>query len=272
MFEKYLIVSDMDGTFFGQKAAVLPRNVNRIKEFISNGGAFTFATGRDAPALTIAYPKAYEVASVPAILCNGTYLYDFQTKTLTHETKVDQEALTDLIQTIRDRFPSVGYRISTEQGFISDYYSPFIADRLKNYTGIMMEGPLSSFSHLSWHKLCFNAPADETKNLTDYLFSILDQYPMFDVTTSSDTLSEILPKGVNKGSALSHLRKMFPDRTIVGVGDFNNDLEILTQVDIPASPANALDEVKAISKLHLCHHAEGCIADLIDQLYISTND
>jgi len=77
-FEKYMIVSDMDGTFFGEKALVLQNNLDAIRYFSDNGGVFTFASGRDYVVLTQFYPELAKIVSCPAVLCNGSYLYDFQ--------------------------------------------------------------------------------------------------------------------------------------------------------------------------------------------------
>ena len=87
-----------------------------------------------------------------------------------------------------------------------------------------------------------------------------------EVTTSSPTLLELMPKGASKGQALKKLKELYPDRLAICVGDYCNDLDMLKAADIPACPENALDEVKDICKIHLCHHREGCIADLIYKL------
>ena len=86
------------------------------------------------------------------------------------------------------------------------------------------------------------------------------------LTTSAKTLLEFLPKGASKGLALKNLKSLFPDRTVVCVGDYQNDFDMLSMCDLPACPDNALQEIKNISKLHLCHHRNGCIADLIYKL------
>ena len=54
--------------------------------------------------------------------------------------------------------------------------------------------------------------------------------------------------------------------TTVTVGDQENDIPMLRSADISACPENALDSVKAVAKWQLCHHAEGCVAELIGRL------
>ena len=47
-FENYIIVSDIDGTFLGKEGRMVPRNLEAIEYFKSEGGIFTFITGRIA--------------------------------------------------------------------------------------------------------------------------------------------------------------------------------------------------------------------------------
>ncbi len=54
--------------------------------------------------------------------------------------------------------------------------------------------------------------------------------------------------------------------TTIAVGDQENDLPMLGAADMAACPENATAAVKAACKIHLCHHDEGCIADLIERL------
>jgi hydroxymethylpyrimidine pyrophosphatase-like HAD family hydrolase len=41
---------------------------------------------------------------------------------------------------------------------------------------------------------------------------------------------------------------------------------MLKAADLSACPSNAVTAVKEVCKIHLCHHDEGCIADLIERL------
>jgi len=92
------------------------------------------------------------------------------------------------------------------------------------------------------------------------------------LTTSSATLLELMPKGASKGQGLKKLKALYPERKAICVGDYTNDLDMLQSADIPACPENALEEVKSICKIHLCHHRDGCIADLIYKLDSSTKE
>jgi hypothetical protein len=45
-FSKYIIATDLDGTFFNDHSQFVSRNVEAIKRFCAGGGLFTLATGR----------------------------------------------------------------------------------------------------------------------------------------------------------------------------------------------------------------------------------
>ncbi|MBO7375623.1 MAG: HAD hydrolase family protein, partial [Clostridia bacterium] len=48
IFRGYMIVTDLDGTFFGPHAARIERNIEAVKRFTAGGGIFTVATGRSS--------------------------------------------------------------------------------------------------------------------------------------------------------------------------------------------------------------------------------
>ena len=78
MYNKWLLVSDIDGTL-NTKSMKLPEN-NKIavKDFVDNGGNFTLCSGRNLQSLSIHYNRL-EIET-PAIFLNGAGIYDFKNK------------------------------------------------------------------------------------------------------------------------------------------------------------------------------------------------
>ena len=76
---------------------------------------------------------------------------------------------------------------------------------------------------------------------------------------------ELLPPGINKGTAVSFLRELpeYEGRTIYAIGDYWNDIELLNAADVACCPTNAIDEVKAVCKHIEASHNDGAIADLV---------
>lgn len=279
-FEKYMIVSDMDGTFFGEKASVLQNNLDAIDYFRKNGGVFTFASGRDYRVLSYQFPQLAKVVSCPAVLCNGSYLYDFENKELSFELGLDPDELFEVVKKVEEEVPEATYRISCPLGFLCppDKPIPFPAHRIDFFRPLIVFDQFSNRKDVVWHKLVYSAnglaggsldgQSPVEGNFIPKVIKVLEKIDLksIEITTSSATLLELMPKGASKGQALKKLKKIYPDRKIICVGDYCNDLDMLQAADIPACPENALDEVKAICKIHLCHHRDGCIADLIYKL------
>jgi hydroxymethylpyrimidine pyrophosphatase-like HAD family hydrolase len=87
------------------------------------------------------------------------------------------------------------------------------------------------------------------------LFESLDTPQLraeFSAFQSSGNYLEFVKAGVNKGSALSDVRARCGDaRTILAIGDYENDLELIARADIGGAPANAIGAVKAAAKVVL---------------------
>jgi hydroxymethylpyrimidine pyrophosphatase-like HAD family hydrolase len=52
----------------------------------------------------------------------------------------------------------------------------------------------------------------------------------------------------------------------IGVGDYENDLDLMDCADISVCPANAMPEVKQKADHIFCDHNQGVIADIIEAL------
>ena len=89
----------------------------------------------------------------------------------------------------------------------------------------------------------------------------------FSVFRTSGWYLEFVSAGVNKGVALEDVRLRCPDcKTILAIGDFNNDLEMIAAADIGGAPSNAIDEVKAVANIVLSqNNNQSCVAAFLKQ-------
>lgn len=271
-FDSYVIISDLDGTFFGEKATILSQNLEAIQYFKNNGGKFTFATGRDYKILEHQFSSLLQIPNCPGILCNGVYLYDFQNKNTAYNLEIDKEELLNIIKLIKEKVPESTFRISFQNGFLcsSENKLPFSEELRSFFDPILTYDNLEKYLDIPWYKLVYCYVKDDMcpENWIPRIKSIVENicFKQLDFIPSADHLLEFLPKGAGKGLALKHLRKLYPDRKMICVGDYDNDIDMLTAADIAACPENALEKVKNICSIHLCHHNSGCIADLIYKL------
>ena len=56
---------------------------------------------------------------------------------------------------------------------------------------------------------------------------------------------------------------MYAGRTLIAVGDYWNDMELLEAADVACCPENAIDEVKAVCAHVLPSHNDDALAALI---------
>ena len=92
----------------------------------------------------------------------------------------------------------------------------------------------------------------------------MDRFSMF---RTADWYLEFVTAGVNKGAALADVRLRCPDcQTILAIGDYNNDLEMVSLADVGGAPANAIDEVKAVANVVLdTSNNQSCVAAFLGQ-------
>lgn len=305
-FSHILMVSDLDATLLGPGSVLSPRNVEAIEFFKAHGGRFTAATGRIPPHIRKAIPQCETLFNAPAITANGAYLYDLAADRCIYSVPMDAARAKEvalLVQSVSDR---IGMRVSTPRGSLVNQnrlvpailrdigvipesgsvpgQGAYLAADGTPVTGLAdpatVTVPASAYCFLQpleawdptaepWYKLVLRGEADDLRAIRPMIEATFGD--AFEYNTSSPRFLELQKRGCTKASALRRLADICaaedgcPIRT-VAVGDQENDISMLREADIAACPANATAEVKEFARYHLCHCAEGCIADLVGRL------
>ena len=265
-FKNILIASDIDGTLlWGSK--IHPRNLERLRYFCDNGGHFALSTGRNHIDVFRVTKDLRDYVNMPCILCNGSYLYDAVNDKILNPQYLNNEKTVQLFGEVKDRFEGIGFRASFPQGFLCAEENPIILEQLKawNLETLAVVRPLAEFSKENLFKAAF--VCDNGEKLARLKTHIIENYSdVFTVTTSGKTIMEVQPIGISKKFQFPYLKEMYPDTELWCIGDFNNDLEMLSGADVAVCPENAVDEVKAICQLQVCHCKEGALAEMIDEI------
>ena len=267
-FDNILIVSDIDETFLGTGGVIVEKNIEAIKYFLSEGGKFTFATGRVHDSLLSTIPIAKEIVSAPGIMSNGGYLYDFHKEEFLNCMAMPDDLAREIVECIYVYNDEFGLRYSNPN---NTFYCRFIPDYLGGVE------PSYSKSRLitpdQWHfKNCCKVVARGRSEELDDLRALLEAKfnGLVEIVKSGDTFLEVLALGSTKGNAVKALRRYYNEQgidvKIYACGDYENDMAMLKTADVAVCPSNAMDEIKAIADYVLCHCSDGLIANLIEKI------
>lgn len=260
-FEGILICTDLDGTLLKNDKTVSRKNLDAIEYFKSEGGYFTFITGRMPFYVTDIFNTVKPNAPIGCV--NGGGIFDFaQNKYLW--TKDLSHGAWDLVDSVLEQVPNIGYQVST---FDRVYFcqNNSAMEHFRRVTGVPniikhhrdIDEPMA--------KILF-ADDDESKILL--VKSVLENHPRadeYDFIRSEKTLFEILPKGISKGSVLPVMADILgiDMAKTVAIGDYNNDIEMIKKAGIGIAVANASPDAKKVADHITVSNEEHAIAQTV---------
>lgn len=264
LFDGCLLVSDIDGTLLYD--GIIPqKNIDAIEWFKSEGGIFTIATGR----AVIAAKYSHEIsrANAPIIALNGSVIYDFEKEKFLYKKAMDPRCA-DIVFDILEKFPTVGaeffngldiYLIRGNMG--TKFHS--------EYENFQFKKLPSDITSVPWEKVLLAFEDFKTVELVDEYVKKFDvDYCEFVNTCVSEKARyfELLPGGVNKGTAVNEMKKLFNAKYSFGIGDFYNDKELISKADFGAATAAAPQSIKDIADYVTCRCEDGAVADFIHKI------
>lgn len=269
-FDHILIVTDLDYTFLGEGGALVPRNLEALARFREQGGKFTIATGRNHVDAVYAIPNLAQIINAPAIVGNGTYLYDMQAGKVLEASPMDFETTYEAVCQLRRELPELALRVTTDNGVLTDYLSPTLAKVAeKKGADYFTVVPLEEWKPGVWYKVaCQDTPQGAQKMYQAFIRRYAD---LFESCFSEPGIFEWHAIGCGKGVYVDRLREYYRKQegftpTVYACGDYENDREMLGGADVAVCPSNAIDSIKEICDFCLCDHKQGVIADLIELL------
>ena len=263
-FEGMLFCSDLDGTLFSKDKTVSKQNLEAIEYFKSEGGLFTFITGRmpktSKEICDIVKPNA------PYGCINGGGIYDHREGKYLWNIELPKEAL-ELVKHVEEQLPDMGISLNTESNvYFRKDNSAMVY--MRSVTGL--SNITCTYDDLDEILLKVAFGHDDEEQMLS-LIKLLNNHPKascYDFIRTERRLYEILPKGVNKGLALKKMADLLGvnmSKTIA-VGDYNNDISMIQEAGIGIAVANAVDEVKAVADYITVSNNENAIATIIDGL------
>ena len=268
-FDNIAILTDLDRTFLADGSKMVDRNIEAIEYFKSEGGLFTISTGRLHHGLEKTVVGVEKLLNAPALMCNGTYFYDFANRKVSCETFIDDKLVNKTVKFVHNLNMVSTIRGSARNGYVVDDPDGKAAMTLRNHGIDAVIGiPYDEWNTQDFYKLAF---IGEAQTLVELEAMLNKEFAgRYEYNRSSPIQLELQTVGVNKSRLVEPFKEIYTKAgrklKVYACGDNENDLAMLKKADVAVCPSNAIDEVKAVCDMCLCSNNEGVIADLIYSL------
>lgn len=269
-FSDVLLTVDIDRTLTARDSSIPQRNLDAIRYFIDNGGAFTVNTGRSIPMCAPVWGKF--PVSAPLLLYNGAAAYDTETKSFVFEHTIpgnQGELVREIMSLLEGEILEIQakdahYTFSPQPQWENLYNAVGCAwgyakpeDDLGPLLKFSICGPVRGNTVSSFY---LGLPEDVARY--DWLEQeLISRYGhIMDVMRPAATIIDLQVKGAHKGRAALELKQRLGRKILVCVGDASNDISMLDAADFAFCPRNSL-----ISGYcpEVCDCDEGAVADVI---------
>ena len=263
-FENLLLCTDLDGTLLNDEKQISKENLDAIEYFKSEGGKFSFITGRPPLISFDTYNKVKP--NVPFGCFNGGGLYDGEKEELIWSVLLPKNAA-ELVDFVDKEFSTVGIQINTQKNI---YYQ-------KESSGTVAFRKITNTKYIYGDFDSIKEPivkivfACEDIDVMEKFVAELPKHPLmsqFDFIRSELTLCEILPKNVSKGNVLKILADYLKIdmKNTVAIGDYNNDISMIKNAGVGVAVSNAVPDAKAVADIVTVSNNEHAIAKIIDDI------
>ena len=269
MFSDVLLTVDYDRTLTAPDSTIPERNIEALRFFMENGGAFTVNTGRSLP-MARAFMDQVPV-NAPLLLYNGSAAYDTEKQQICFMHRIPMDLWKTVAELI-ELFPDLTVEVQALDKHYDFLPNPawdaFSAHNCAYATAQPGQdlGPFLKFSiygeirdvtvdHL------FHGTEEEIRRMDEAQALIQQIYGDRVVPfRAGPRIIDVHARGVSKARSARELQQQLGRSILVCVGDGENDIPMLAEADFAYSPADgaAADRFETV-----CPCAEGSVAQVI---------
>lgn len=259
-FDGCLFVSDVDGTLLKPDQTVSEANRRAIEYFISEGGCFTAATGRMVDEVRSIYNQV--MINAPFILHNGSKVYDFARQKTVWEKFIEEERK-ECLRRFHDEVRECGIEIySGETAYI--YRSCGETQRFFNSPHSVVYKMPDSVWEEPWQKVLI---IGDDKEMLDRCESIYrTEYDSGNCVRNGPKYLGVAAAGVSKAAGMKIIAEKLACKTLISIGDSENDIEMLKNADISFAVENAEYAAKSAAKYGAPHFEKDAVAYAVKKL------
>lgn len=249
-FSDILICSDFDGTLF--RNVVSDKDAEAIRYFQEHGGAFTLCTGR-FPAVLVDKNITNLTPNAPMICMNGALIYDLKNEKKLFEEIMSVDAVKTILK-ICEKHEDIEKIFLPTHNNISEtnYCSSYEAEQIKH------------FIEQGVYKIVFHINPERCDEAFERIIALTPE--KFAISRSWETGIEIQQATASKGLSARKVANMLGRKTLICVGDYENDISMIEEADIGYAVANACEPLKKVADRITTEKVGGAIAEIIYSL------
>ncbi|QTF09297.1 pyridoxal phosphatase [Brenneria izadpanahii] len=263
-----VIALDLDGTLLNQQKKILPESLAALALARQQGIKVIIVTGRHHSAILPFY-QALQL-DTPAICCNGTYLYDYQSGQASHANPMTAGQAKSVLELLQ-RFDIHGLMYADDAMYYQ--YPTGHVTRAQAWASSLPESQRPSFEQVeslasqaesSFSIWKFATHHENVPTLNDFA-GIVEQELGLACEWSWQDQVDIAQTGNSKGNLLRRWveEQGLAMKEVIAFGDNFNDLSMLASAGLGVAMGNSADEVKAHADLVIGHNEEPTIAETI---------
>lgn len=262
----YLVVSDIDGTLLQAGYGIPRSNLDAIDRFVEKGGRFTVCTGRGME--SVSRITDWVRLSAPAVLCNGSYIYDFSTGETLFSNPMPPEAR-DVVRDLISFFPELGVEVTVEPKVYVPRMNAEVSEHLSKQHMRYILCDLNEIPE-RWSKVVFLARPEILSSLEKYAVnqtSLGGVFSMFSFMRPGPELVDLVSRGTDKANGFVTLCELIGqdiNNTIV-ICDYYNDRELMRVGGIKVAVADAPAEIRAMADVTVSSCLRGGVGEVLDK-------
>lgn len=272
-FSDYLLISDFDLTLTGHDDRVPQANVDALKAWIAEGGAFSVATGRS---LMMAWRRVRDLPrNEPLITFNGAFCSEPNTGETVFSFPMPESYKALLAPILAER-PDLSVELQGLEGHYVYHIDKNRAQYLDSHGVTTFRCPLEEVKS-EILKFSIYAPGDllfgaDYESETARYFRALSQSfnaqgaGQFEAVNSRPNMVEVQSARCSKGKTARALADRLGRKYLVAVGDSENDLSMIEAADFGFTPSDGDPSFAARGIAQAAPCGEGTVADVIARM------
>lgn len=269
MFSDILLTVDYDRTLTAPDSTIPERNLEAIRWFMENGGAFTVNTGRSLP-MAHAFKDKVPM-NAPLLLYTGGAAYDLKQEKLVFMQEIQMD-MWETVHRLLELFPDLTVEVQAldkHYDFLPNPAWDAFSESNCAYATAQEGQDLGPFLKFSLYgeirdttvAQLYEGTPEEIRRMDEAEALLKETYgEKVAVSRAGPRIIDVQAKGVSKAAAARRLQKQLGRKILVCAGDAENDVAMLDGADFAYVPADAILKDRYEN---VCKCADGAVADVI---------